>query len=133
MNYPTTLSSRSCPHRYEARSLALLYGALTLCLGFVHGTGSFVGVRALLSVTESGLLPGMVLYLSHFYRREELEPTDQHPLHRCILSGAFGDLLARGLSAIGPAGAGKVEMEFSSLKVSAVLCGVISYHVAHTE
>jgi MFS family permease len=40
--------------------LTILWGIITMCLGFVHSYGSFVAVRALLGIAEGGLLPGMV-------------------------------------------------------------------------
>lgn len=72
-----------------------------MCLGFVRNFGSFVAVRALLGAAEGGLLPGMVLYLSHFYRRTELALRIGIFYTAASLSGAFGGLLARGLNAIG--------------------------------
>ncbi|KAF1844145.1 MFS general substrate transporter [Cucurbitaria berberidis CBS 394.84] len=84
--------------------LTAVWGTLTLCLGFVRNFASFVTVRALLGVAEGGLLPGMVLYLSHFYRRQELALRIGIFYTAASLSGAFGGLLARGLNAIGPAG-----------------------------
>ncbi|KAH7128494.1 major facilitator superfamily domain-containing protein [Dendryphion nanum] len=84
--------------------LTAVWGILTMCLGFVRSFGSFVTVRALLGVAEGGLLPGMVLYLSHFYRRSELAFRIGLFYTAASLSGAFGGLLARGLNAIGPAG-----------------------------
>jgi MFS family permease len=81
--------------------LTAVWGALTLCLGFVRNFGSFVAVRALLGFAEGGLLPGMVLYLSHFYRRNELAFRIGIFYTAASLSGAFGGLLARGLNAIG--------------------------------
>ncbi|KAF1954887.1 MFS general substrate transporter [Byssothecium circinans] len=84
--------------------LTAAWGTLTMCLGFVGSFGSFVAVRALLGVAEGGLLPGMVLYLSHFYRRTELALRIGIFYTAASLSGAFGGLLARGLNAIGPKG-----------------------------
>jgi MFS family permease len=75
-----------------------------MSLGFVRNFSQFVAVRALLGCAEGGLLPGMVLYLSHFYRRTELALRIGIFYTAASLSGAFGGLLARGLSAIGPAG-----------------------------
>lgn len=74
-----------------------------MCLGFVRSYGSFVAVRAILGLTEGGLLPGMVLYLSGLYTRGELALRIGIFYTAASLSGAFGGLLARGLSAIGPA------------------------------
>src|SRR5690606_37661357 len=53
---------------------------------------------------EGGLLPGMVLYLSHFYKRTELALRIGIFYTAASLSGAFGGLLARGLNAIGHKG-----------------------------
>ncbi|GKT93701.1 major facilitator superfamily transporter [Colletotrichum tofieldiae] len=75
-----------------------------MCLGFVRSYGSFVAVRAILGMTEGGLLPGMVLYLSGLYTRGELALRIGIFYTAASLSGAFGGLLARGLSAIGPRG-----------------------------
>ncbi|KAF2641774.1 MFS general substrate transporter [Massarina eburnea CBS 473.64] len=84
--------------------LTATWGILTMCLGFVGSFGSFVAVRALLGVAEGGLLPGMVLYLSNFYRRTELALRIGIFYTAASLSGAFGGLLARGLNAIGHRG-----------------------------
>ncbi|KAF2828102.1 MFS general substrate transporter [Ophiobolus disseminans] len=81
-----------------------VWGMLTMCLGFVTNYASFVAVRGLLGGAEGGLFPGMVLYLSHFYRRKELALRIGIFYTATSLSGAFGGLLARGLNAIGPAG-----------------------------
>ena len=75
-----------------------------MCLGFVKNFGSFFGVRALLGIAEGGLLPGMVLYLSGLYTRQEMALRIGIFYTAASLSGAFGGLLARGLSAIGPRG-----------------------------
>ncbi|KAL5115466.1 hypothetical protein ACEQ8H_006607 [Pleosporales sp. CAS-2024a] len=84
--------------------LTAVWGIFTMCLGFVHSFASFATVRALLGIAEGGLLPGMVLYLSHFYRRKELALRIGIFYTSASLSGAFGGLLARGLNSIGNAG-----------------------------
>ncbi|KAF7593027.1 hypothetical protein BBP40_012114 [Aspergillus hancockii] len=85
-------------------SLTMVWGIITMCLGFVRNFAGFVGVRAILGVAEGGLLPGMVLYLSSFYRRGDLALRIGLFYTAASLSGAFGGLLARGLAEIGPRG-----------------------------
>lgn len=98
-----------------------------MCLGFVRNFSSFVAVRALLGCAEGGLLPGMVLYLSHFYRRSELALRIGIFYTAASLSGAFGGLLARGLSAIGPRGGLEGwRWIFIIEGLLTVLCSVIS-------
>ncbi|KAK0648728.1 major facilitator superfamily domain-containing protein [Cercophora newfieldiana] len=84
--------------------LTVAWGIITMCLGFVRNFGSFFAVRALLGVAEGGLLPGMVLYLSGLYTRQEMALRIGIFYTAASLSGAFGGLLARGLSAIAPRG-----------------------------
>ncbi|KAK7182495.1 hypothetical protein DPSP01_010652 [Paraphaeosphaeria sporulosa] len=101
---PSNLVLKKMSPRIWLPLLTTVWGALTMCLGFVKSFGSFVAVRALLGIAEGGLLPGMVLYLSHFYRRTELALRIGIFYTAASLSGAFGGLLARGLNAIGHAG-----------------------------
>jgi MFS family permease len=102
--------------------LTVVWGIITMCLGFVRNFGSFFAVRALLGIAEGGLLPGMVLYLSGLYTRQEMALRIGIFYTAASLSGAFGGkldllvrsvdrtdayekgLLARGLSAIAPRG-----------------------------
>ncbi|KAI0127197.1 putative MFS transporter [Xylariales sp. AK1849] len=84
--------------------LALAWGIVAMCLGFIHNFAGFVAVRAILGVTEGGLLPGMILYLSGIYRREELALRIGLFYTAASLSGAFGGLLARGIAEIGTRG-----------------------------
>jgi len=93
-----------------------------MCLGFVRNYPQFMAVRAILGITEGGLLPGMVrrgpqphpldlqliilkvLYLSGMYTRGEMALRLGLFYTAASLSGAFGGLLARGLTTIGKRG-----------------------------
>ncbi|PHH71626.1 hypothetical protein CDD82_6403 [Ophiocordyceps australis] len=68
----------------------MAWGIVTMCLGFVRGFASFVAVRAVLGLTEGGLLPGMVLYLSGLYTRGELALRIGLLYTAASLAGAFG-------------------------------------------
>jgi hypothetical protein len=46
--------------------LTILWGIVTMCLGFVQNYAGFVVVRAILGVTEGGLLPGIVSFTTLF-------------------------------------------------------------------
>ncbi|KAK0264616.1 hypothetical protein LTR35_017311 [Friedmanniomyces endolithicus] len=84
--------------------LTAIWGIIGMCLGFVQNYAGFLVVRAFLGLAEGGLLPGMVLYLSGLYTRGELALRIGLFYTTAALSGAFGGLLARGLSAVGPQG-----------------------------
>lgn len=83
--------------------LAVAWGILAMCLGFVRSYGSFMAVRALLGLAEGGLLPGMVLYLSGLYTRSEMALRIGIFYTAASLSGAFGGINTLPfLSLIGP-------------------------------
>ncbi|KAH6660757.1 major facilitator superfamily transporter [Truncatella angustata] len=84
--------------------LACAWGIVAMCLGFIQNFAGFVAVRAVLGMTEGGLLPGMILYLSGIYRREELALRIGLFYTAASLSGAFGGLLAYGIAQIGHRG-----------------------------
>jgi MFS family permease len=85
-------------------TLTFSWGLMCMALGFVKNYTGFVTVRALLGLTEGGLFPGSILYLSTMYRREDLALRIGLFYSAAGLAGAFGGLLARGLSSIGDRG-----------------------------
>ncbi|KAK4231833.1 putative major facilitator superfamily transporter [Podospora fimiseda] len=101
---PSNLLLKHLTPRIWLPLLTILWGIVTMCLGFVQSFASFFAVRAILGLTEGGLLPGIVLYLSGMYTRGEMALRIGVFYTAASLSGAFGGLLARGLSAIGPRG-----------------------------
>ncbi|CAI7661009.1 unnamed protein product [Penicillium pancosmium] len=101
---PSNLVLKKASPKIWLPFLTALWGIITMCLGFVQNFAQFTAVRALLGIAEGGLLPGMVLYLSSFYRRGDLALRIGLFYTAASLSGAFGGLLARGLSEIGPRG-----------------------------
>ncbi|OCK80111.1 putative MFS transporter [Lepidopterella palustris CBS 459.81] len=125
---PSNLVLKKVSPKIWLPTLTVTWGLITMCLGFVKGYGSFMAVRALLGVAEGGLLPGMVLYLSFFYKRDEMALRIGLFYTAASLSGAFGGLLARGLSAIGHRGGlDGWRWIFIIEGLLTIICGVISY------
>ena len=62
-------------------------------MGFVQNYTGLLVVRAFLGAAEGGLLPGIVLYLSMMYRRQEIGIRLGIVYSAASLSGAFGGLL----------------------------------------
>ncbi|KAH7418615.1 putative MFS transporter [Cadophora sp. MPI-SDFR-AT-0126] len=101
---PSNLVLKRVSPRVWLPVLTMMWGIVTMCLGFVKNYHEFVAVRAILGVCEGGLLPGMVLYLSGMYTRGEMALRLGLFYTAASLSGAFGGLLARGLTTIGARG-----------------------------
>ncbi|KAI4192884.1 MAG: hypothetical protein LQ348_003019 [Seirophora lacunosa] len=89
---------------YYLPGLLIAWGIVGMCTGFVTDYNGLLACRFFLGLCEGGLLGGMILYLSMFYRRHEL--LFRIGMFYCAapLSGAFGGLLATGLARIHYAG-----------------------------
>ena len=81
-------------------TLITLWGLVCTFMGFTKSFAGLVVCRALLGLFEGGILGGVIVYLAFFYRRHRM--LLRSGLFYCAapLSGAFGGLLASGLSKI---------------------------------
>lgn len=52
--------------------LALAWGIVGTCMGFVKSYGALIACRMLLGACEGGMFGGIILYLSMFYKRHQL-------------------------------------------------------------
>ncbi|KAF2815183.1 retrograde regulation protein 2 [Mytilinidion resinicola] len=95
---PSNLFLKTATPRLWLPILAILWGIVVMCIGFVRNFAEFVVVRSLLGIFEGGLYPGSLLYLSMMYTKEELALRVGIFYSSASLSGAFGGLLASGLS-----------------------------------
>lgn len=84
--------SRLIPFFILAWSAVIIGGA------FVTNYAGLLATRLLLGAFESGLFPCLTLYLSTFYKKEEQARRISYLFVAAALSGAFGGLLAFGLT-----------------------------------
>ncbi|KAK1225609.1 hypothetical protein PQX77_011436 [Marasmius sp. AFHP31] len=78
-------------------TLTLLWGVVATLMGLTQNMAGFLVVRFFLGVTESGLFPGVVYYLSMWYKREERVYRVALFFSAASLAGAFGGILAFGI------------------------------------
>jgi len=61
--------------RWSARKwiarIMISWGTVTILTGFVHTAGQFYAARFFLGVAESSFFPGMIVYLTHWFRLRE--------------------------------------------------------------
>ncbi|KAH8830697.1 MFS transporter [Flagelloscypha sp. PMI_526] len=74
------------------------WGAITIGLGGVKNAASVTVVRFLLGVVEAGLFPGLVYYLTFWYRSDERGFRVAIIFASATLAGAFGGVVAYGIS-----------------------------------
>jgi len=90
-------------------AIAMGWGIVCLCTGFVQNYGGLIATRLLLGAMEGGLFPSLTLYLMSWYKREELARRMCFLFGRSLgfpqmlilgaaaLAGAFGGLIAYGI------------------------------------
>jgi ACS family tartrate transporter-like MFS transporter len=61
--------------RWSARKwvarIMISWGVITILTGFVHTVGHFYAARFFLGIAESSFFPGMIVYLTHWFRLRE--------------------------------------------------------------
>jgi MFS family permease len=73
------------------------WSLVTTFSGFQKSYGALVTSRLLLGVCESALFPALHVYVSMFWKREELAKRAGMTMVSLALSGAFGGLFAYGI------------------------------------
>ncbi|EXJ53955.1 hypothetical protein A1O7_09292 [Cladophialophora yegresii CBS 114405] len=79
-------------------TLTFAWGVVATLMGVTQSKAGFYVVRFFLGVTESGLFPGIVFYLSMWYKRNERQFRVALFFSAASLAGAFGGILAFGIA-----------------------------------
>lgn len=72
----------------------LMFGLLTTLSGLVHSLDALIGIRFVIGIFESSLLPSLAFYLSRWYNQHELTFRISIFIIAAPISGAFAGLLA---------------------------------------
>ncbi|OAX82156.1 hypothetical protein ACJ72_03490 [Emergomyces africanus] len=91
---PSNLLIKKIGPRILLPALCLCWGIVTTLQSQVNNYSGLIAARFFLGLLEGGLFPGIVLYLSSFYRRHELQVRVGLFFSAAALSGAFSGLLA---------------------------------------
>lgn len=78
-------------------SLCVVWSLVTIFSGFISNIGGLYATRLVLGACEGGLFPGLNLYLTMVYRREEQAKRVAYLFVCTAIAGAFGSLLAYGI------------------------------------
>lgn len=103
---PSNIVLKRVGPRFYIPGLVVGFGLVSMCTAFVNTYPQLCALRALLGIFEGGTMPGIAFFLSSFYKREELYFRVGIYVSAASMAGAFGGLLAGGLSQIPPWGVG---------------------------
>ncbi|KAL1303255.1 hypothetical protein AAFC00_006669 [Neodothiora populina] len=84
------------PSRWIA-FITTAWGIIASLTGITQNFGGLVVCRLLLGLFEGGLFPGLVVYLTYFYTKQEFALRIGYLFVSAALAGAFGGLLAYGI------------------------------------
>lgn len=74
------------------------WAVVMICMGFVHNLQGLLVCRAFLGIAEGGLYPGISYLITMWYPRHECGLRMALFFSAATAAGAFGGLLARGIS-----------------------------------
>ncbi|PON22105.1 hypothetical protein TGAM01_v208979 [Trichoderma gamsii] len=95
---PCNIILKKTSPRLWLPTLTIAWGVVATLLGVVQNLSGFLVARFFLGVTESGLFPGVVFYLSMWYKRKERQYRISLFFSAASLAGAFGGILAFGIA-----------------------------------
>lgn len=94
---PSNLIMHRVGARFWIARIMVTWGLISAAMAFVQGETSFYVLRLLLGIAEAGLFPGVMLYLTYWFDREQrARATGYFLLGVClanILSGPLGGAL----------------------------------------
>lgn len=94
---PFAILLKKITPRVLLSSLCIVWSIVTIFSGFIQNVGGLYATRLILGACEAGLFPGLNIYLTMVYRREEQAKRVAYLFSCTALSGAFGGLLAYAL------------------------------------
>lgn len=97
---PSNILLKKVGPRFYIPALVVGFGFVSMCTAFVHNFEQLCVARAFLGLFEGGTMPGIAFFLSSFYKREELYFRIGIFVSAASMAGAFGGLLAAGLTQI---------------------------------
>jgi MFS family permease len=91
---PWAILMKKLTPRVLLSTLCVIWSVTTIASGFITNIGGLYAARLVLGMCEGGLFPGLNLYLTMVYKREEQAKRVSYLFVCTALSGAFGGLLA---------------------------------------
>ncbi|BFZ62120.1 hypothetical protein YB2330_003199 [Saitoella coloradoensis] len=94
---PSNIVLKKTSPRIWLPLIMFIWGIVSVLMGLVSSGAGLLAARFFLGVTEAGLFPGVVYYLSRWYQREERVYRVSLFFSAAATAGAFGGILAYGI------------------------------------
>ncbi|KAM0294309.1 hypothetical protein ACHAPM_011404 [Fusarium culmorum] len=126
MEFPSNILLKYfSPSKWISR-IMVSWGIVTICTAAVSTYGGLLAVRIFLGLAEAGFFPGIMMYLCFWYKPEERATRMAIFASSVAVAGAFGGLLATGISYLnGKAGLAGWQWLFVLEGIPAVIVGIL--------
>ncbi|KAF9649711.1 MFS transporter [Thelephora ganbajun] len=125
---PSNIVLKLTTPRFWLPTLTLVWGTVSTLMGVTQNFSGFLAVRFFLGVAESGFFPGVVYYLSMWYKRNEQHYRIALFFAAPTLAGAFGGIFAFGIAKMrGIAGLGGWRWIFIIEGLMTVVLSIAAY------
>ncbi|MEK6367140.1 MAG: MFS transporter [Burkholderia gladioli] len=126
LEVPSNLVLHRVGARFWITRIMITWGLLSIAMAFVRGETSFYVMRLLLGAAEAGLFPGVMLYLTYWFGREErARATGYFLLGVCVANIVGGPLAGALLELDGAFGLHGWQWLFAIEGVPAVLLAFV--------
>ncbi|KIM47889.1 hypothetical protein M413DRAFT_61871 [Hebeloma cylindrosporum] len=116
--------------RIYLSTMMLMWGMVMAFHGVIENYGGLLTVRVLLGATEAGLYPGIVFYITSWYKRSEMGSRIALFFSSATVAGAFSGLLSAAISKMdGVAGRSGWEWIFILEGLGTIAIALASYWV----
>ena len=126
---PANLILKVTTPQFWLPTLTLLWGITSVIMGLCHNQGGIYAARFFLGVVEAGLFPGVVYTFSTYYKRNERTARVSFFFGAAAAAGAFGGVLAYGLSQIDGGGKPRWAWIFIVEGLLTIVIAVLAYWI----
>ena len=119
------LVERWSARRWFSR-IMISWGLITVLTAFIRNQWDFYGARVLLGAAEAGFFPGIIVYLTHWFRYEDRAKAVAGFMTAIALSNVFGSPLAGWLLGVNWFGMEGWRWLFIVEGIPAVVLGVVT-------
>jgi MFS transporter, ACS family, tartrate transporter len=117
--------------RWSARKwfarIMVSWGITTMVMGFIHTPGQFYAVRVILGAAEAGFFPGIIVYMTHWFRAEDRAKAGAFFMTAIPVANIVGSPVAGWLLGVHWLGMQGWRWLFIVEGIPAVVFGVVTY------
>jgi ACS family tartrate transporter-like MFS transporter len=117
--------------RWSARKwfarIMVSWGITTMVMGFIHTKGQFYTVRVVLGAAEAGFFPGIIVYMTHWFRAEDRAKAGAFFMTAIPVANIIGSPVAGWLLGVHWLGMQGWRWLFIVEGIPAVVFGVVTY------